>query len=350
MDQLSPQTKYALSRFPRFELSYETISHTKVYTTYDIGLAIPHGKKGYVWFTFDKYHDVCYLFELNREKKIVKSSRLNIDFERTLAIGTVVYGTLIADENGTTQSFIIEDIMYYRGVPLDTARQIDKLCILHKLFHHFTQPNADNIQIMLPLMWQTKFSDTDMKYPDSLPLALQDNLPYNVHHLQYRSSTEKMPFVNVFIARKGTVVSLPTQPAIPIKPVIEYVPVRPIFTKPQYKYPAIFHVTADIQFDIYHLFAFGKNSQRIYYNVAYIPNYAVSVFMNGLFRNIRENKNLDFIEESDDEDDFQNLNEEKYVDMKKTILIECVFDRKFKKWTPMRVVDNRSKVVHISQL
>ena len=72
--------------------------------------------------------------------------------------------------------------------------------------------------------------------------------------------------------------------------------------------------------------------------------------MNGLFRNIRENKNLDFIEESDDEDDFQNLNEDKYVDMKKTILIECVFDRKFKKWTPMRVVDNRSKVVHISQL
>ena len=72
--------------------------------------------------------------------------------------------------------------------------------------------------------------------------------------------------------------------------------------------------------------------------------------MNGLFRNIRENKNLDYIEESDDEDDFQNMNEDKYVDMKKTILIECIFDRKFKKWTPVQVVDKRSKVVHISQL
>jgi hypothetical protein len=72
--------------------------------------------------------------------------------------------------------------------------------------------------------------------------------------------------------------------------------------------------------------------------------------MNGLFRNIRENKNLDFIEESDDEDDFQNMNEDKYVDTKKTILIECIFDRKFKKWTPVQVVDKRSKVVHISQL
>jgi hypothetical protein len=72
--------------------------------------------------------------------------------------------------------------------------------------------------------------------------------------------------------------------------------------------------------------------------------------MNGLFRNIRENKNLDFIEESDDEDDFQNMNEDKYVDVNKTILIECIFDRKFKKWTPVQVVDKRSKVVHISQL
>ena len=42
MEQLSPQIKHALTRFPQVELSYETISHTKVYNNYDIGLAIPH--------------------------------------------------------------------------------------------------------------------------------------------------------------------------------------------------------------------------------------------------------------------------------------------------------------------
>ena len=309
-------------------------------------MAIPHGKKGYLWFTFDKYHDVCYLFEINREKKIVKGSRMNIGFDRSLAIGTVLYGTLISDYTGATTAFIIEDVTFYRVVPLDTERQIDKLCILQNLFTNFTEPNTNNIRIMLPVMWQTKFKDTDIAYPDYLP----DTPPYNVHHIQYRSSTEKMPFVNVFVARKGAVVSLPVQPVVMVRAQHEYVPIRPVFTKPQYKYPAIFNVTADLQFDIYHLFAFGKNNQRVYYNVAYIPNYKTSVFMNGLFRNIRENKNLDFIEESDDEDDFQNLNEDKYVDMKKTILIECIFDRKFKKWTPVQVVDKRSKVVHISQL
>jgi hypothetical protein len=113
---------------------------------------------------------------------------------------------------------------------------------------------------------------------------------------------------------------------------------------------AVFQVRADIQFDIYHLFAFGKNKEPVYYNVAYIQNYKTSVFMNGLFRKIRENKNLDFIEESDDEDDFQNTNIDKYVNLQKKLYMECVFHAKFKKWIPIKIVDKNERVVHISKL
>ena len=35
--------------------------------------------------------------------------------------------------------------------------------------------------------------------------------------------------------------------------------------------------------------------------------------MNSLFRIIKENKYLDALEESDDEDEFENINEDKYV-------------------------------------
>jgi hypothetical protein len=41
-----------VKRMPEFELSYETITHTKVPDDYDILLAIPQGKKYLVWFTF----------------------------------------------------------------------------------------------------------------------------------------------------------------------------------------------------------------------------------------------------------------------------------------------------------
>ena len=120
--------------------------------------------------------------------------------------------------------------------------------------------------------------------------------------------------------------------------------------KPQYRYPTIFQVMADIQFDIYHLFAFGKNNQRVYYNVAYIPNYKTSVFMNSLFRKIRVNDNLDYIEESDDEDDFQNIEEDRYVDLKKSLSMECIFHTKYKRWVPLKNAHNGSKIIHISRI
>jgi hypothetical protein len=72
--------------------------------------------------------------------------------------------------------------------------------------------------------------------------------------------------------------------------------------------------------------------------------------MNGLFRNIRENKNLDYIEESDDEDDFQNTNVDKYVNLEKKINMECMFHPKFKRWVPVRVVDKSERVIHIQKL
>jgi hypothetical protein len=112
----------------------------------------------------------------------------------------------------------------------------------------------------------------------------------------------------------------------------------------------VFQVCADIQFDIYHLFAYGINKKPVYYNIALIPNYKTSVFMNGLFRNIKENKNLDYIEESEDEEDFQDMSEDKYVDLEKILLMECVFNMKFKKWVPIRVVEPFSRIVNLIQL
>ena len=72
--------------------------------------------------------------------------------------------------------------------------------------------------------------------------------------------------------------------------------------------------------------------------------------MNSLFRNIRENKNLDYIEESDDEADFQDVNPNKYVDTDKTIKMECMFHTKFKRWIPIKCADKFNKVIHISRL
>ena len=45
--------------------------------------------------------------------------------------------------------------------------------------------------------------------------------------------------------------------------------------------------------------------------------------MNKLFRKIIENTNLDKIEESDDEEEFENVEEDKYVYLDKKLIFAC---------------------------
>jgi hypothetical protein len=102
-----------------------------------------------------------------------------------------------------------------------------------------------------------------------------------------------------------------------------------------------FIVSADIQNDIYNLVDPDNSSDCTIANklIASIPDYKTSVFMNALFRNIKENKSLDALEESDDEEEFENTNIDKFVDLTKKIKMKCIFNYKFKKWTPVECVN-----------
>jgi len=104
----------------------------------------------------------------------------------------------------------------------------------------------------------------------------------------------------------------------------------------------IFIVKADIKTDIYNLFAIDSKGLEKFYDVAYIPNYKSSIMMNILFRNIKENKNIDFIEESDDEEDFENTDINKYVYLNKKYNMICSFNKNFKKYIPKKITDDNN--------
>ena len=50
--------------FPQLELTYETITHNKVYDA-DYAILIPEGVKCYAWFTTYKSDNVCFLLEIS---------------------------------------------------------------------------------------------------------------------------------------------------------------------------------------------------------------------------------------------------------------------------------------------
>jgi len=372
MELTQPQLQRLLQRFPSFELSYETLTHKKVPPNYDICLSVPAGRKYFLWHTFYRNRDVSYLLELNKDKRIVRATVTYTGFSSECHIGTILYGSLVCDQIDPESKqilapfFVIEDVYFYKGVPLKHLCFAQKTYILKELFDReynvetlFFDKKQLYTPVYLPYIWHAE-------RPPPI-------FPYTVHHIQYRECARICPYLNVIYGLRE-----PTHPVTASIPTeIHVSQYTPDFGKPQYKYPTVFRVKADVQYDIYHLYAFSNSQSvdrgrttrpnnvngngvlsshrtgvltNVYYDVAYIPNYAKSVFMNGLFRNIRENSNLDYIEESDDEEDFENTREDKYVDLQKELLMECTFQPKFKRWIPVRVVNKDTKVVPIHKL
>ena len=112
---------------------------------------------------------------------------------------------------------------------------------------------------------------------------------------------------------------------------------------------AVFKITADLEPDIYNLFIY-KNGTEEYYDTAIIPDYNTSVMMNKLFRKIKENENLDAIEESDDEEEFEDSREDKYVYLDRSIKINCEYNHKFKRWFPVSLAGKADRIISSTQL
>ena len=81
------------------------------------------------------------------------------------------------------------------------------------------------------------------------------------------------------------------------------------------------------------------------HGIAYISDYKTSVMMNKIFRIIKENENLDALEESDDEEEFENENIDKFVYLNKSFKMLCQFNHKFKKWVPIKLANDENKII-----
>ena len=91
-----------------------------------------------------------------------------------------------------------------------------------------------------------------------------------------------------------------------------------------------FIIKPDVQNDIYYVLNSNNDLITDKTMIAHIPNYKTSVMMNSIFRNIKENRNLDALEESDDEDESNDY----VLDANKCVRMTCAFNYRFKRWQP----------------
>ena len=345
---LSEQEKeQILSELPNIKLSYENIIHKKVYS--DFVLAIPEGKKCFAWFTNSKNGNVCYILELGENKQIFDIKIINCCFNSSLSFGTIFYGTLFNYLNNNF--FSIEDIFLYKGKNVSSDIWIKKLELFKQLMNIDIKQVAYNksfIVFGLPLI-NMDFN----KLVDEI-----GKVKYKIKCVQFRNYNNKnvSQYLELININKSTEIKQPTKNNN-YKPDVVVKQVSNVIQNPNYKNTskrerlAVFQIKPEIQNDIYYLYCFDNNTQSlVHYNIACIPDFKTSVMMNKLFRNIKENNNLDTLEESDNEDEFENEKEDRFVYLDREFNMLCIYNYKFKKWTPLKLADKNMKIVNFNEL
>ena len=347
------------SDFPKLELSYEHITHKKVHDA-DIMIVIPEGKQYFAWFTTYKEQNVCFLLEIdkNNMNNIIKTTICKTGFDDKLSYGTILYGTLFYSfdklTRKNTQCFSIEDIYQYKGKDCSRSNYMSKLQIFKTIFELSELSQFvifDSYTVFgLPLMYNCdkmneinvetikhtvcyKISSFKYRYINNRKIFKQPN-----PHLKHIESS-KMAELPMKMAEPPTKMAEPSM-KMAEQPKLSQINSRNMvnsnnhINRTQGKVYKIFTVKPDIQNDIYSLCSPLGN----FIEYACIPDYKTSIMMNKLFRNIKENTCLDYLEESDDEDEFENSNIDKFVYLDKTYKMNCEYNYKFKKWIPVSVV------------
>jgi hypothetical protein len=324
----TPEEKKALlTRLPALELSYEPKLHKKVYAP--AYYVIPKGPKALVWYTYWKDQHVCLLVRLNERGNYSDVQVFTAVFADALALGTVIYGTYFLHYN--QHFFTCEQLYYYKGLSIIKKPYAERLALLLEMFDTQVEQVAytpTSLVVGLPIITET--------YEEAL--AQMDLLPYKTYgiaginykhvHTTATAPARANPFSN-----NNTAVSHSTT----IKDNIFLQKSKPA---------TIFNVKAGLAADNYNLYT----AENTFYETAMVPTYKCSVMMNALFRTIKENANLDLLEESDDEDEFENGQMDKFVDLEKTIAMECVYSKRFKKWQPVKIVPTHSKIISAKEL
>lgn len=290
-----------LTRFPKkyYIRNNNTIINNIPSKNVNYYVVKPHARKCYLWFTYINKQYIALIKFINDNDLYL----IDLKFDNTLSYNNVLlYGYFFIKDN--VRYFLIDSILNYNNyndIINHYRHSLDiTLKICNKFFSHINNncdKNSDYLNIFLPYITNNYSTLFDSIY----------NLGYNPYGISIWNSHKNLGIYKL---------------------------------KNNYNnYEAIFKIKADLNHDTYNLY-YNNNNKLEYYNRCIITNYKLSIYMNSLFRNIVENKNLDLLEESEDEEYFENIAEDKYIDIEKCLYFKCHYNKRFKKWVPVTIIND----------
>ena len=326
------------------EIYYEKHVHKKFLA--DVYAVIPKGRKCVLWFT----HKQCWMFQIaKRPYKPNQPNHLDaVSFDdiRMLTMpcvddawysgeGTILYGTCVSEKSNVKKRFSVENVHYFCGIKQQNDGSMNHFIEFFDAYNKQKDRADAPLQFFMPIM-HSSFNDA---FKDAMQVT-----SYEVYCIQHRflqrdcteyknlliNLAEQQPIQgNWKLNQKPQPLQSPPQNPSPPS----FFPRQVVHNHPNKPLIRTFILKPDVQNDIYYVLHDESDPITQLTMIAHIPNYKTSVMMNSIFRNIKENRNLDALEESDDEDEM-NPNENKVVDLNKCVRMTCTFNHRFKRWHP----------------
>ena len=303
---------------PPFELCYAMDRHRKVVP--DAFVVAPRGDRTLIYFCSEEGEDACYMFKLNRHGRPGRGRRLLACFSSDLCAGTLLYGVTQQDD----KRFICEDVLWTRGERVDRIPLARKIAVWEDLFERGLgrAPSALYLDIALPV-WTEDRAEAEREaaasaYPCRGVFGYAARLPgLRPLALPGRAGPTGGGAAVASGAGRRTV-------AVLIAEALE---------------PA----------DTYDLFGQGElGPERV--GRACIPSLKASVMMNAFLRKIKENSNLDLLEESDEEAEFEDVDADRHLHVGRRVIVRCAYNSRHRGWEPQEAAPVGSAVTRTADL
>jgi len=325
---------YVRNNFPNIKPCYENyLNNYSPPPSYDFCYATPVGNKSYIWITTVESKNFCFIIVTNNNKTNINDIKnlnnhnfqiyiLPVFFNCTLATQTLIIATKF---NISHQTFItFDDIYFYKGNNTFNFSFSQKLQIFDILLNQeITIKPYKHILLGLPII------------SNNYNQLLQNisNLQYKIYAIKFKTSDSKtiknilfsqeitysLPYYQNHITQSRNINNISNHSKH-----VQHVhqsQIKDLFVKPT------------IDMDTYHAYYNVQCLENDSCGMLHINNLKSSFHMNSIFRKVKENSNLDLLEESDDEDNYQNSYGN--IDPNTPIKITCIFNSSFNKWQPL---------------
>ena len=293
---------------PPFELSYGLDRHRKVEP--NVFVIAPRGKRVLVYFTSSGDGDACYVYGVKQRNAVSGGRRVLACFSHILCSGTLIYGMEVPCGSDGTR-IVCEDLLWFQGRRVDRESIQNKIPMWSALFSRElgTPPSSRYLELGLPVWTESK--------SDAMQVAHKSSYPTRgvLGYVSHARGMHPVQLLNV-TSRNNT----PTERDGAL----------------------VMEVKAHIEPDTYSLFCQDDRGSRVCIGKAVVSSIETSVMLNRIFRNIRENDNLDLLEESEDDEEFEDIREDRFVDLDRCVRMICRRHERLNAWQPIGKADENA--------